>query len=824
MIKKIASFVILISLLSFTSSNNFRELVFEKLEDYTKNHPEKIYIQTDRPYYTTGDDIWYTAYLVNGFTHKKTNLSNVIKVELINEQDSILSKKRLYTEDVSVAGDFKIKEDWKPGNYLIRAYTNYMRNSDSDYFFQTQIPIWNVAENDSTVNSSAISPMASMSNDTLVVPPPDIGFYPEGGYLVNGLPSKVAIKVKNPEYENIKLEGFIKDSNDKKLMGFSIYKFGLGIIKLLPEANKTYYASINFNGEELKYPLPKALPNGYNLNIETSNNQIMVQANSNTAIGLKNSFLVVHQRGNLIYERLHNESTDAYSIKINTNTLSDGIVNFTLFDGEGHPACERLAYVNNPNNEVNINFSINNNKPLTREKVSVNLNLTDKNGEPLSGNLSLSVTDIDAVGHSTKNENIKTYLLLNSDLRGKIKDPGYFFEKENDSRRRYLLDLVMLTHGWRRFTWKDLIYKNNYKNPQYKIEKGIFISGHTKALKGEKQSISAATKLTFMGVPPYQEKKQSSTNGMFKFGPYVYHDTISAFIEGRVKGVNSDADLKNRFVSIYLNNRTAKSPKISHSVILKPQLQDTSKIKSFLKQAKNISHINSEFLKSARLLDEVLIIAKKASEEEKRNEELNARTDYGFPTDRLDMKDYQNQPNLTVLDLLRFLPGVNAINDTISIRGGGVPLILLDNFPVELPDISFMQVSQIEFIDVLKGADAAFYSNGGNGVIAIHSKFGVDLSTANIKRKPGIIDFKTIGFYTAREFYAPDHLNGFDEASKPDIRTTLHWEPKITLNESLKNAKISFFTSDVKSNYAIKIEGITNTGVPVYHLSTLEVD
>ena len=93
------------TLLSFTLINNFRELVFEKLENYVNSYPEKLYIQTDKPYYTSGEDIWFTAYLVNGVTHEKSQKSNILYVELIDEKDNIIDKKQLFTNDVSVAGD-----------------------------------------------------------------------------------------------------------------------------------------------------------------------------------------------------------------------------------------------------------------------------------------------------------------------------------------------------------------------------------------------------------------------------------------------------------------------------------------------------------------------------------------------------------------------------------------------------------------------------------------------------------------------------------------------------------------------------------------------
>ena len=108
MIKKITLIITGAILLSFTTLNNFRDLVLNKLTAYSNNYPEKIYIQTDKPYYSLGEDIWYTAYLVNGITHKRTGKSRIIYVELINPQDSIISKKQLYTNEMFSGQHFAI--------------------------------------------------------------------------------------------------------------------------------------------------------------------------------------------------------------------------------------------------------------------------------------------------------------------------------------------------------------------------------------------------------------------------------------------------------------------------------------------------------------------------------------------------------------------------------------------------------------------------------------------------------------------------------------------------------------------------------------------
>lgn len=459
--------------------------------------------------------------------------------------------------------------------------------------------------------------------------------------------------------------------------------------------------------------------------------------------------------------------------------------------------------------------------PSTRDQVTLDIDLKDKDGNNLSGNLSMSITDLDVIQQNSNQENIKTHLLLNSDLRGKIENPGYFFEKENDPKRRFLLDVVMLTNGWRRFTWNELLYKSPSKN-NHKLEDGIYISGRTTALRQKGKKIPAATRLTFYGSLT-QLKKQSDQNGTFKYGPFVFHDTLPTILEARVKNFKN-SEKNNRHVSIFLQNEFYKYPKVNRESLLKSSSNNQDRISNFINTSQAISKIDAEYMESARILDEVVIIGHKKSFDEKRNELLDERTDYGFPTRRLDLNDLENAESLSLSDILNQLPGVSVFNDSISIRNGGVPSIYLDGMQIEMSNIAHITGGEIEFIDLLIGADAAFFSNSGNGVVAIHSKVGSNLLSKNVKRKPGIIDFTSIGFYSAREFYSPDHSNDFEEVLKQDLRTTLHWEPKITLNDSMNKAEVKFFTSDSRSSYAIKIEGITSTGIPVYHMSTFDVD
>lgn len=817
--KKVISFcalcLILTSFVVF-NRNNFTDLVQEKLQNYsTQEWPEKVYVQTDKPYYSIDENIWFTAYLVNGITHTKSTKSWVVYVELINDRDSILGKKKLFINDISAAGDFKIGKDWKEGKYLLRAYTNYMRNGDPNYFFQKEISIWALDKKEEPARLENTLQEATISEK------PDLNFYPEGGYLVENVTSKVAIKIKNDLYNKINLSGNITDSDNHIVSEFSTIDFGLGLFILTPEPNKTYYANVEVNGSEYKYPLPKALLLGYTISVVNKGNQLIINVKSTTAKGLVGTYLVVHQRGNMIFNKLETEDKNDYSLKLPTDELRDGVTHLTLFNPEGNPVCERLVFVDNPKNKATIEIKKDKEVLGTREKISLNLNVKDNNGNNLPSHLSMSVRDMNTFPYNNRSENIKTWLLLNSDLRGEVKDPGYFFAKDADFKSRYLLYLVMMTNGWRRFTWQSLLYGD--KNPnKFPIEKGITLSGTTKFLKSPYTATPAATRLTFFGKSISQEPIQKSdSRGRFSFGPFIFFDSIQTLVESRLTDFKSKVD-KDRNLLI-LMDQNKLSPKVTRNTILKSNISNERQIANFLKMAKYIKDANFEYGQKNQKLKEITIIARKKSEENKRTSEMNDRTDYGFPSNRLDVESDVTLSGQTVFDLLNRFPGVSAFNDSISIRGGGNPKVLFDDFEVDIEFLTTLSADEVSFIDVLKGADAALFSNAGNGVIAIYSKTGNAGLSRNVKRKPGIIDFAAEGFYAAREFYSPDPINGFDEATKADVRTTLYWEPEIRLSEQQKTKKISFFTSDIKSDYIIEVEGISDSGIPLHQISTFSV-
>ena len=820
--KNIALALCIACLSSYTiiTKNYFTDLVEEKLNSYATDFaPEKIYLHTDKPYYTLNETIWFTSYLLNGVTHQKTNKSWVIHVELYNDSDSLVAKRDLFTNNLSVAGDIKLEKEWPTGQYVLQAYTNYMKNDGPDYFFKKNILVLdsNPVVNEKYIQQSTANPS---NNDEFKQFKPDLKFYPEGGYLIENLRSKIAVKIDNIGIGGMTFSGNVVNDKNETITSFKTSDFGLGTISLSPKPNTSYRAVLSVNGVEYSYNLPKPLTTGFALGASNEGANLTINVAASPDINLNNTYLVAHQRGTIVFSKFTSEPKTAYLAKIPTQTLSNGVTHLTLFNSSGNPVCERLVYINNTENNGLVQLTKAKQKLGKRQKQTLTISTKAYNGEALPGFVSMSIRDLKGFPYNRYTENIKTFLLLNSDLRGKIEQPNYFFDGDFTNKKRYMLDLLMLTNGWRRFTWQELLYEA--KTNPYNAEKGLYLSGRTQYLKKPYGPVSAKTRLTFYTKSGVSQEPivQSDSLGRFNFGPFIFFDSIPTIVESRLTDFKSEKNRDRNVLILIDHNKT--EPKLHKSTLNPTNAINSTLYQNYLKAFNYVNSLGDELDKKTQILDEITIIAKKKSEYEKRKEEMNDLTDYGFPTNRLDLENDFSENGRTVFDMLSNIPGVVAYNDTISIRGGGAPLILLDKSPVDASLLQSIMANEVSFIDVLKGADAAYYSNGGNGVIAIYSKTGNISTTRNIERKPGIINFEAKGFYTAKEFYSPDHEQSFDYTT-PDIRTTLYWAPKINTTDN-NSSTVTFFTSDKSSDYLIEIQGISTTGIPFYATDTFSVE
>lgn len=811
------------------------EKVKTRLVDYRQRlAPEKTYLHTDKDVYTNGDTIWFKTYLVDGITHEVSNKSKVVYVDLVNDRDSVVAQRKLFVNDKSVAGDIQLDENIPEGTYTLRSYTKYMLNGDEPILYQKKIPI---ILQKIEQGPSLDSPMPNRILEGFDVPMsqkvsgiPKIKFYPEGGDLISGLPGTVGLEVLDENGNGVALKGVLKTSENEVVTSFETHEFGLGRVRFIPGEGKTYLASFTVDGREYNYPLPASISSGYLLNLQNREDHLLVQVASSLDRTLEGTLLVGHLRGDLIFKRIGEpEDKSSYATKIFTNELKDGVAHFTLFAPNGEPLAERLVFIDHPNNDAQMAFSAPTKIYGKREKVQMNVVLTDANGSPLKGDFSVGVVSKNGLNNGTPNA-FKSWLLLNSDLGGNIADPDYFFE-DGSKHRKFLLDALMLTHGWRRFVWKEMLSDSMPQSPSYTPERGIMVRGRTTKFQSPNKEKQTVATLNLFGEDHINTKKWTNEDGAFEFGPFYFTDSLVATVEAYDSLANRD--YKKRDFSIVLDEHWPKVPANTERNV--PITWNTlAPIQEYAKEEYQRKVTDRMYdPQKVTQLEEVTVTEKdKRSKRDLLANEANpmaAITRDPFFGKRLYREDIPGNEAMSALDLLARMPRVIVqgvypfqrarIQAPNSVFNNVDPLVLWNGSPTDFEFLQQLRAIEVEFIDVTLGPGATIFgSRAASGVIAVYTGSIGDRSI--VGEYPGVTSFTVPGFYKTREFYTPDYQK--DNPKKPDYRTTLHWNPELSFSDSGLSS-VDFFTGDKTGVFQVKVEGITEDGRPMTGLYDIVV-
>ncbi len=743
-----------------------------KLENYYKRYPQqKAYLHLDNVAYHAGEKIWYKAYLVDARTHKADTISKNLVVELVNSFGVSTMIQILKLDHGFAHGDFTLPDTIPEGLYQIRAYTNWMRNFGQEYFFQRDVNIWNPEHSLKLYRDDKLANKRHKKKSMRKSKKIDIQFFPEGGYLVAGLESRVGFKAVNELGLGIDMEGSILDNKNKTIGSISSSHLGMGTFSFVPEPGKKYLAEIvTVSGKEYRFDLPEALGSGFVL-------RVMENRDENLRLNITSTFpdpyvvVACHMRGRLVHMeqvRLANGST---TLNIPLDDVPSGVLHITLFDEQREPRCERLVFVRS---EDLLRIAVLKQKSefKPREKVDISLMVMDQQDHPVAGNFSLAVSDRDLANNAADFQSgIVTSLLLSSDLLGRIEKPEYYFD-ENNQDADEALDCLLLTQGWRRFIWDDVINEHSL-DIQYPIQKGLAINGRITKELFDRPLKDLPVTLTILSEFNDIFTTRTNNRGRYSFDLPDYEDTIQVEITARRKNGRKN-------LVIYVDDN---------------DLPETEQIFSSYSRDMIVRGTNRFKPAPEEEIDTMQVVTKG----------IYHTADYVLEvTD--EMRTYSS-----VLDMIQGrIPGVMVSGNSVLIRGpssfygSNEPLYLIDNIPVDVNAVQSMNPMDVERIEVLKGPSAAIYGvRGANGVIAIYTIRGRFM----IK---GILTFDMLGYHRPREFYSPKYGTPFDGLTE-DYRSTLYWDPNIR-TDSTGLAQISFYCSDISSTFHIVVEGISTEG------------
>ncbi len=642
--------------------------------------------------------------------------------------------------------------------------------------------------------------------------PNDIQFFPEGGSLIIGLRTKVAFKAIKPDGLGIDLKGTVTDNNNNVVAEFTSSHLGMGAFMLTPEDGKTYTANITYaDGTTSTADMPKILSGGINLTLENNNpDNLMIRLQADAQFIKeyqgKAFFILAKSSGIICYAAKTMLQNQFYGATVPKSKFPTGIVQVTLFTGDGEPISERIAFIQH-NDQLNLALSADKQQYDTRQLVKLSL-LAKNNGQPDQGNFSVSVTDESKVPYDENSEStILTYLLLTSDIQGYIEKPNYYFLHQDDKTLTDL-DNLLLTQGYRRFSYKDVL--NNRFPPLISgTEQGIDLSGTLRASNG--LPINHGNIRLSIPDKGYSANAVTDADGRFKFENLVFADSSKVTISARNNTHASD-------LVITVDNEAAQNVPINLNAP-DDMVNIDSTLNVYLKNSK-LQNIDPHMLKEVVIKDTKIV-------------KLPSHKDYGSLASLSDIADhvvnadkFEGCPNM--LECLKALAvGMTFDNDkfyvardftagqrqpvAIFLRGGIIDANLLNSInPAEVASVEIFLKDDLGLINSAYGTNGAIVVNmkkpaeGGKKVTLQELR--------DMIPQRNEITFSPRGYEAIRTFYLPRYTGPRgSQTTRTDLRTTIYWNPNVNTDKT-GAATLEYYNADGQGTYRVTVEGIDKDG------------
>lgn len=844
------------------SNDSIQSLFLEQITLYPQ---EKIYVQTDKPTYVSGEIMWLRVHLVDALLLKQANASRYVYVELINPLADVITRVMLQADSMGYFhGNMRLDETLPEGNYMLRSYTRFMQNQGEDYFFQKSIKI--------------INPLSANIS-------PKINFRLEENKVIAEINFMDNVEKKQvvPDNCSLFIDGNIKGEGKSLSFetGSAHYSFDLKKVQNQPIfLLQTIYKGLTYN----RFFSISQAAGAFNVSFFPEGGHAPLQADIQMAFkALRENGLHENIKGT-VYDDAGHECT-----RFESNHLGMGQFRMHYLPGRSYYAiCT---------NEQNTSKRFDMPAP---EPGSLTLK-AHWNEDQLQLTLSKSPDCILPAG-----------LRLVAHLRGVVlySQPwndkrGYIFEKDFfpagivhflliDRDRNILSERLVFSSQSSTFAHVDVTPEKQSYQTRSKISLSIKVAdeynaplagnfslsvvnkddGHidttsciistlllTSELKGyiespmtylktdNKSSITSLDVLMMTqgwrryNVPDLlkgnlQKDLKHPVESSRRFSGKV-SGVFSALKEGSISLIaikdsvigtsftKPDKDGKFEFKDIdypdstrYIVQALTKKGS-SHAFIEMDSIGTFPKVdlppininENHFKEGYYPDKANEKYIleKGMRLINlaEVEIKGQKITRPKTESPYYSVASSLVLSTEEIEKANF-----LSVFELLRRLPGVTISGSEVFYRQA-IPLLILDNIPTENFDYSMLNVNDISdaFVSPATSVMPIFGSRAANGAIIINTKRGfVEKNTLN----KNIQVFTPIGYQQHVEFYSPAYETEEQRKNRiPDLRSTIYWNPCIK-TDSAGIAHLSFYSADSPSHYGIVIEGVSDLGHLIY--------
>ncbi len=736
------------------------------LSIYNDKYPqEKIHIHFDKDTYLPGETIWMKAYLLSDA--KPSAVSKNLYFDWTDADGRLMLHSVSPITEGGAASFFKIPSWVKNGVMHVKVYTQWMLNFDNAFLYNKDIPVLTPVEDGAPTPDK---------------PQTTIAFFPEGGDLVNGVGSVLAFEALNQHNKPATVTGVIKTAKNVMIDSFRTSFNGMGTVYFKPISGEHYIAYWNSgSGEQQITALPEAKSNGLVIHVDPYNNDQFHYKieKSSDASKLTKIIVVGTVNQKIVYRNSLNLESNVAEANINATGFPCGILQLTAFDLDMSPLAERVVFINNQKAYAKVQL----------KKETVNLNKRAKNEisveipDSLVTNLSVSITDA-GLGYDSST-NIYSDLLIAGDLKGIIPDAASLLN--NPANANEHLNLLLLTHGWRRFNWENVV-SGNFPELKYSRDAG-FLSIRGEIRNGSNLDNQDSMALLLVSRDRKKNVFKMPVNEEGKFGQngLLFYDSVQV-----VYKFNHVAKLNNNSqISVYSDLLPALTPakadEPSFSWMKVPDVILDKEMNG------NIIETHDNTTAPAAMS---YVMTPQADSLGKNSESAAHYLNTMFVDLRFPVSLKENAPagdgRLAAYKVNSF-----ALRSNVNVT--------LDGTPVAMDDLKSVNMKEVLFIKFLPKANQK-----GLPTLAITSRQALDQQNI-LDNKTGFAVIK--GYTPVREFYQQKYdENKIEDYQATDFRSTLYWNPKIRLDAAHRKMSFVFYNNDISNKFRIVMEGINQDG------------
>ena len=647
------------------------------------------------------------------------------------------------------------------------------------------------------------------------------------------LPSRIAFKATDRYGHPVDVEGELLNEENQVIDRIKSYFAGTGVLTVdNPNQNLKVRVTKPFGIQNL-YSLPEPVGEGCQINvIEKDKEKLKVKVCASASFSGRDLALVASMNGTVRWSKAFTGSKERQLI-LPTEELPMGVLTLTVFDSSLLPLAERPVFVNR-HKQLFIEVKADTTQYRKKEKVTLDLKVTDHKGNPSPAELSLGAFDLSRLEDPRDMASLPASCYLSSAIRGRIYTPDAYFAPT--PRADTALDHLLMSQGWRRYNWKKVF---SY-NPQEKKGEPTFLTG--RILKRQGKGAKHATvefftpklkikqdmlvKLMDSEHTPAQLSNQAyfrhlklttGRKGYFKVTGKQFRKVIdTGRVLVRARRRNGSPDVLFRFP---LEAEEKQDRLFTYFGETIQKFQTPFKISPLVQpRQKKVVKKNyyTNFDEELIMIEEVVVTEhrriKIPDEVRKRNYQVIEKTGEELEKEAPGINSFEEliqhiSASARIYGTQIFLRGYNSIKNNTG------AFIIIDGFPIgtNFREIdNWLNYKQIKDVKIISNAGAALRYVSGHlargGVILIETEHGLDREEY-LAQEEQFEDLITLeGYQVQKEFFSPKYLSKEEKTNRVDLRKTLYWNPEIEIDKSGKGT-VTFYTSDVAMKVLCTVNG-----------------